>query len=150
MAALRALGCVVGYSDHTIGIDAAVLSVAAGARIVEKHFTLRHDFSDFRDHQLSADPEEMTACVRRIRDAEIVLGGVTKCVQPSEQASASAIRRSVVAARDMPAGHVIAMEDLCWQRPAGGLRPGCEQMLIGKRLRRSLAFGERLVHADLE
>ena len=55
---------VVGYSDHTIGITAAVLSVIAGARIVEKHFTLDKNYSDFRDHKLSADPKEMSLMVK--------------------------------------------------------------------------------------
>ena len=63
-------GCTVGYSDHTLGTEAAVLAVAAGARILEKHFTLDKHQSDFRDHQLSADPAEMDELVRRIRQAE--------------------------------------------------------------------------------
>lgn len=76
--------CEVGYSDHTIGIDAAPLAVALGARIIEKHFTLAHDYSDFRDHQLSATPDEMTELVRRIRQAESMLGEPVKRVQPCE------------------------------------------------------------------
>ena len=44
---------MIGYSDHTLGIDAAAFSVIAGARIVEKHFTLDKNYSNFRDHQIS-------------------------------------------------------------------------------------------------
>ena len=55
----EALGCTVGYSDHTLGIEAAGVSVALGARIVEKHFTHDRNHSDFRDHRLSADPAEL-------------------------------------------------------------------------------------------
>ena len=62
------LGVTPGYSDHTLGIEAAVLSVALGARIVEKHFTLDHNYSDFRDHKLSADPKGFREMVLRIRD----------------------------------------------------------------------------------
>src|SRR5690606_970215 len=70
IAALRAHfpAAVVGYSDHTLGITAATYAVAAGARIVEKHFTLDKNHSDFRDHQLSADPAEMARLVASIRD----------------------------------------------------------------------------------
>src|SRR6185503_15501956 len=57
------LGCTVGYSDHTTGPEACFLAVALGARIIEKHFTLDKHFSDFRDHQLSADPSEMRQIV---------------------------------------------------------------------------------------
>ena len=63
-------GVVVGYSDHTLGIEAAVSSVLVGARIVEKHFTLDKNYSDFRDHQLSADPDEMNMLVKEIRKTE--------------------------------------------------------------------------------
>ena len=52
----RELGATIGYSDHTIGVQACLAAVALGARILEKHFTLRHDFSDFRDHQLFRRP----------------------------------------------------------------------------------------------
>ena len=63
----------MGYSDHTIGPDAAVVAVALGARIIEKHFTLDNHLSDFRDHQLSADPDEMRETVKRIRETEKML-----------------------------------------------------------------------------
>ena len=70
----KIFGETVGYSDHTEGIDAAFLAVAAGARIIEKHFTLDHNFSDFRDHQLSADPGELKLLVEKIREAEKMMG----------------------------------------------------------------------------
>ena len=67
-------GCEIGYSDHTIGITACLAAVALGARIIEKHFTLDTEYSSFRDHQLSADPNEMRALGESIRDLETVLG----------------------------------------------------------------------------
>ena len=66
----------IGYSDHTLGIEAGKLSVAAGARIVEKHFTLNKTHSNFRDHQLSADPNEMSNLVKAIREVEIQIGKI--------------------------------------------------------------------------
>ena len=53
----RQLKINVGYSDHTIGNEAALAAIAMGARVVEKHFTIRNDYSSFRDHQLSANPD---------------------------------------------------------------------------------------------
>jgi sialic acid synthase SpsE len=143
-------GWTVGYSDHTIQLDAAVLAVAAGARIVEKHFTLDKQFSDFRDHQLSADPPELELLVQRIRAAETMLGLREKRVQPSEEAGTVTMRRSIVAARDLPAGHELLEDDLTWVRPGGGLRPGEESKLVGKALRRSVTDGERLEMGDVE
>ncbi len=104
MLAERYPDWTIGYSDHTLGIDAVVLAVAAGARVVEKHFTLDKQYSDFRDHQLSADPAELGELVRRIREAETLLGDAQKRVQPSEEAGVSAFRRSVAARATFPRG----------------------------------------------
>ena len=149
--ALRAkLDCVVGYSDHTIGLDAAPLAVALGARIVEKHFTLDKRTSTFRDHALSADPDDLAALVERIRTAETLLGAPGKRVQPSERQVVEALRRSIVAAGDLPRGHRVATKDLMWLRPGGGLAPGEEERLVGRRLVRAVEFGERLSPQDVE
>lgn len=140
------LGVVPGYSDHTLGIEAAVLSVAAGARIVEKHFTYDKSRDTFRDHALSADPGDLATMVQRIREANVLLGA-GKCVQPSESAIASAVRRGIGAGRDMKAGHEVAFEDLTWLRGLDGLRPGDEDRVVGRRLARDLAAGEA-IHAE--
>lgn len=144
IAALASLGVTVGYSDHTLGVGAAPMAVALGARVIEKHFTIAHDHSDFRDHKLSADPAQLKELVERVREANVLLGDGIKRVMPSEIETAKAARRSIVAIRDLPAGHVLAPGDLTWLRPAGGLPPGRESALIGRRLRRSVPAGGRL------
>src|SRR5204862_1316450 len=130
-----------GYSDHTLGITAAPLAVSLGARVIEKHFTIDHDHSEFRDHKLSANPTELKTLVERIREADALLGDGAKRIMPSEAATAVAARRSIAAVRDLPAGHAIAATDLTWLRPAGGLPPGQEAQLIGCKLRRAVAAG---------
>lgn len=146
---LRALTPVVGYSDHTLGIEAAVLSVALGARIVEKHFTLDKNHSDFRDHQLSADPEEMRCLVQRIALAQQLLGDGLDEIASCEMNNLLAARRSVVAGRDMKRGAVIAFDDLAWVRPGGGVAPGQEDRLLGKPLRRDKQAGEMILAQDV-
>ena len=138
----KRLGLTVGYSDHTLGIDAAVLSVALGARIVEKHFTLDKNYSDFRDHQISADPAEMALLVRKIKAAEMLLGSGEKNPQPAEIKNLTAVRRSIVAKRDLLPGEVIHLTDLVWLRPAGGLPPGSESGILGKSLVKAVKAGE--------
>jgi sialic acid synthase SpsE len=139
----------IGYSDHTTGIEASVLAIALGARIIEKHFTLDKAFSDFHDHQLSADPAEMKELVQRVRLASSLLGNGQKRVQPCEEGAIGVLRRSIAAGRDMIQGHRIALSDLTWIRPADGLAPGEEHILIGKRLKRSVSFGEELSESDM-
>jgi N,N'-diacetyllegionaminate synthase len=146
----RELGCTVGYSDHTVGIDAAAFAVPAGARVVEKHFTLDKNFSDFRDHALSADPADMSELARRVRTAETLLGSSAKTVQPSEVETLEALRRSIVAARDLKRGERIEAADLTWMRPGDALRPGEEDRLVGRVLTRDVPFGDQLSAPDVE
>jgi len=139
------LGVTVGYSDHTLGIEAAVLSVALGARIIEKHFTPDKNYSEFRDHQLSADPRDMALLVQRVKETTELLGTGNKVLQASEKAIEGLIRRSIVAKRDLPKGTRICWDDITWIRPADGLPPGKEQLILGKSLTRSVEMGELLV-----
>jgi sialic acid synthase SpsE len=149
LLAERFPACTPGYSDHTTGLDAIPLAVACGARIVEKHFTLDKDYSDFRDHKLSADPQELGELVARVRAAEELLGSRGKAVQPSELDARIALRRSISAARALEAGHVVGPGDLIWTRPADGLRPGEESKVVGRTLRRAVAAGEHLRLDDM-
>ncbi|MEX2643697.1 MAG: N-acetylneuraminate synthase family protein [Acetobacterales bacterium] len=147
---LAGLGCTVGYSDHTIGIEAAVLSVGLGGRIIEKHFTLDKNLSDFRDHKLSADPADLKTLVRRVREAETMIGSAGKQPMASESASGASVRRSIVAGRDLAAGHVLAFEDLNWLRPGGGMEPGREGEILGRTLRKGISAGDRLTAEAFE
>jgi sialic acid synthase SpsE len=142
--------CTIGYSDHTLGINAALLALGLGARLIEKHFTLDKHYSDFRDHQLSADPPEMRTLVEAAAQASLMLGKSEKKIQPCEEASRAAIRRSIVAGADLPAGRRVVFSDLTWIRPAGGLAPGNEDQLIGKVLKRAVRFGDQLRTSDVE
>lgn len=144
----RETGYAVGYSDHTLGIEAAVLSVALGARVIEKHFTLSKTLSAFRDHQLSAEPAELAELVRRVRAASSALGDGVKRLMPEEQGVAAAARRSAMASRDLAAGHVLSADDIDWLRPGGGIGPEAADTLVGRKLRRAVAAGEPLA-ADM-
>jgi sialic acid synthase SpsE len=139
----------IGYSDHTLDIEAGPLAVAAGARIVEKHFTLDKKRSDFRDHQISADPSEMRNLVSRIRLAEALLGDGRLVVRDCEKDMQRAVRRSLAAARALPAGSVLSWQDLIWVRPGSGIPPGQEDLVIGKTLVFSKKQGELIFEKDL-
>ncbi|OGV50885.1 MAG: hypothetical protein A2X49_05575 [Lentisphaerae bacterium GWF2_52_8] len=134
----------VGYSDHTIGIDAAFAAAALGARIIEKHFTLDKNFSSFRDHQLSADPGELGILAKKLRELNPMLGVFGKPICECEKSMISQVRRSIAAASPLKKGHVLREKDLCWTRPATGLRPGQEGLAIGKTLLKDLGMGETI------
>lgn len=141
----KELKTVIGYSDHTIGIDAAIIAVALGARIIEKHFTIDKNYSDFRDHQLSVDPEEMSLLVKKIMHTEKLMGNGTKIIQAGEKASIINARRSIVAKHHLHAGTIIKWEDITWVRPADGLAPGKESLILGKKLTKTVNIGEPIV-----
>jgi len=142
--------CNIGYSDHTLGIDACVLSVALGAKIVEKHFTLDHNYSDFKDHKISANPQEMKMLVDKIRQAELYIGNFDKKIGLGEQKNISAIRRSIVANRNISKGEIISMLDLRWTRPSGGIPPGSEKLVIGKKALINIKEGDLILEINLE
>lgn len=146
---LRDVGVTVGYSDHTIGIEAAVLSVALGARIIEKHFTLDKNHSDFRDHQLSADPADMAALVERVGHAIELLGSGHKELAGMERENLPRVRRSITASQPLSAGSLLRSEHLCWVRPGEGLPPGREEELLGKALLRPVEEGEMIRLEDV-
>jgi len=140
----------MGYSDHTMGIEASLTAIALGARIIEKHFTLSKSFSSFRDHQLSSDPSEMRELVKKAHHVSMILGSYGKKVQMCEVDIVPAIRRSIVAGADLPAGHTIAWDDLTWIRPANGIPPGEEYKILGKQLKKSIRFGNNIFEGDVE
>jgi sialic acid synthase SpsE len=141
-------GCTIGYSDHTLGVDAAVLSVGLGARLIEKHFTIRKDFSEFRDHQLSADPLEMAELVRKVRLAEEFLGTGDKKNTAIEEPNRLGMRRSIAAARKVEAGSNLTQDDLTWVRPGGGFAPGEEALLVGRTLAHDVLLGQVFQQSD--
>jgi len=131
-------GITPGYSDHTMGIEAAVLAVAMGARIIEKHFTLDKTKTSFRDHAISADPSDLKLLVDRIRHAETLLGHPNLDEAPS---SAPGARRSAAAGKDLMEGHKLGAEDLVWLRPGTGFSPDSESQLMGRILSRPVRKG---------
>ena len=141
---------VVGYSDHTLGIDAAVLSVMAGARIIEKHFTLDKNFSNFRDHKLSANPEELRLMVKKIRKADKMLGKKEKKQQNCEIEMKKVGRRSIAAAHNLSKGNKLSNSDLIWVRPGTGFSPGEEKKVLGKTIRRNLKIGQIIKKSDIK
>ena len=147
---LKNLGCTVGYSDHTLGIDAAIISVALGARIVEKHFTIDKNLSEFRDHKLSADPEEFSLLVSRINETLSMLGSGSNDISEGERDGIVSYRRSIVAAVDLQQGTLIDREKITWLRPGGGLAPGKEDFLIGRKVKHDVKTGEMILIDDLE
>ncbi|HEX2898168.1 MAG TPA: N-acetylneuraminate synthase [Bacteroidia bacterium] len=128
----QALGCMVGYSDHTDGILVPQLAVAAGACVIEKHYTLDRNMEG-PDHKASLEPHELKEMVERIRQVEAIMGNGDKIPNPSELRIMEAARKSIVAATDIPLGATISLDLLDIKRPGTGISPKKMQDLAGKR-----------------
>jgi N,N'-diacetyllegionaminate synthase len=128
----RRFGLPVGFSDHTTSVDTGALAVAAGACVLEKHFTLDRS-QPGPDQALSLEPEELADYVARVRRAEQALGTGSLDVQDSEREVRRIARKSVVAALDLAAGDVLEPSRLTTKRPAGGIAPDQMDGLIGRR-----------------
>lgn len=120
----------VGYSDHTVGIEAAVASVALGAVVVEKHFTLDRSMTG-PDHRASMDPAELAQLVRAVRNVEAALGDGVKLVSDSERQNRRIARKSIVAAVPIAAGEMLSEDNLTTKRPGTGRSPMEWDRVIG-------------------
>jgi N,N'-diacetyllegionaminate synthase len=107
----------IGYSDHSVGCDACVTAVVLGARIVEKHFTLNNNFSNFRDHKLSLNPADMEIMVKKIRKVEIQLGKYEKVIQKNETKVISLTRRSMIVKKSINKNEAITLRNTSFLRP---------------------------------
>jgi N,N'-diacetyllegionaminate synthase len=128
----KELGCPVGYSDHTLGIEVPIAAVALGAAVIEKHFTLDRSMEG-PDHQASLEPSELKAMVSAIRNIELAISGDgLKTVSQSEKKNINIARKSIVAAVDIKKGAVLTENNLTVKRPGVGINPMEWDKVIGE------------------
>jgi pseudaminic acid synthase len=132
-------GVQVGLSDHTLGIGVAVASVALGATVIEKHFTLDRAEGGV-DAAFSMEPEEMAQLVVETERASHSLGSIKYGPSNAEKASMS-YRRSLYVVEDMQAGEAFTTENLRSIRPGYGLPPKYLEVLLGKTVKQDVAKG---------
>ena len=138
----------VGFSDHTLGLGAAVAAVTLGAKIIEKHFTIDRALPG-PDQKASLEPAQFAQLVGAVRDAEAAIGRPVKRILEEERELRTVARRSVHLARALTRGEAIVAADLEMKRPGGGVG-GAECLgLIGRLSARDLPVGHRIHLSDL-
>src|ERR1700676_1968097 len=147
-ALAQAYNCLVGFSDHTDGIVAAVGAVTLGACFIEKHFTLDKNLPG-PDHRFSADPAEFRALVDAVRYVECGLGSAQLEPADAEQVARREYRLSCVAARDLAAGEKLTTLDIAFRRPGHGLPPKMAGQLLGRATARPIKRGTPLGSEDV-
>jgi pseudaminic acid synthase len=140
---LRSLfGCEVGLSDHTMGIGVSVASIALGATLIEKHFTLNRNDGGV-DSVFSMEPGEMSELVIQTKRGWQALGGIKYGPTPEEERSLE-YRRSLYIVKDVACGEMLTDDNLRAIRPGLGLPPKYIDLFLGKRVRKNLKKGTAL------
>ena len=134
-------GTAVGFSDHTLGLEAPLAAVSLGATVIEKHFTLDKTMEG-PDHQASMAPEELVALVESIRKTEIALGDGVKKVTESEAKNKDIARKSIVAKVPVKAGEVFTEENITVKRPGNGISPMRWYEVLGQVAKRDFSLDE--------
>lgn len=139
-------GCKVGYSDHTIGTVAPILSMAKGVCIIEKHFTLDKNMEGW-DHKVSANPEELETICKAAKCGFKMLGSYQKVINENKERR-DAFKRSIVAANDIKCGQIIRDKDIDFKRPGTGIEPKYYEFIIGRKATRDICKDQILSKED--
>lgn len=145
----NACGVKVGYSDHTLGLEASLAAVALGACVIEKHFTLDKNLRG-PDHLASLEPNELKQLVNSIRLTEKMLGSAEKTPTPSELPNKAVARKSIHAAATFNQGDLLTIDKLSFLRPGNGISPMQYKALLGKKVKHTIEKGAILKWEDFE
>ena len=150
METLKGIHPAVGYSGHERGIAVSIGAVALGAIVIERHITLDREMEG-PDHAASLQPEEFRALVAGIREVEAARGEplAERALSQGELINRENLAKSLVAARDLPAGAVITEADIAVKSPGQGLSPLKMPALLGRRLSRAMAADDYFFPSDL-
>ena len=129
--------CTVGYSDHSIGNLASITSIAYGAKIIEKHFTLNKKMKG-PDHFASITNVELKNLVDDIRRTEKILGSKIKKVQKEEMSMRNVSRKSLIYKTNLNMGHVVRDKDITSIRPGTGILGNKIDIIIGKKIKKKV------------
>ena len=139
--------CIIGLSDHTMGLGASIASVALGGRIIEKHFTIRRADGGV-DSTFSMEPDEMKALVVETERAFLSMGKVQLTVQKAEEKSRM-FKRSVYVIKDVKAGESFTRQNIRIIRPGDGSAPKYFDIILSKKATRPHTMGSPLLLEDL-
>jgi N-acetylneuraminate synthase/N,N'-diacetyllegionaminate synthase len=138
----------VGLSDHTLTNEAAIAAVALGAVVIEKHITLDKTLEG-PDHKASMEPREFKKYVEAIRSTEKLLGNGVKQPTSRERIMMAEVRRSMVAAKDLPKGTKLQEHMLTFKRPGWGIAPKFLDVVIGSTTKNDIAKDELIQWQDI-
>lgn len=137
----------VGFSDHSIGVEIPLASVALGVSVIEKHFTLNKEMFGW-DHKVSADYNELVQIVQGSKRITKSLGHYRRYLTKYDEEKIPAFRRSIVSNRTIQKGEIIHREDLTFKRPGTGIEPKFIDFIVGKEAKKTIEFDKVIEKMD--
>ncbi|MDB4027201.1 N-acetylneuraminate synthase family protein [Candidatus Thioglobus sp.] len=137
----------IGFSDHTIGTSISLASVALGACLIEKHFTLDKEMEGW-DHKVSATKDEMQAIVEGSERIVKAMGSFRISATETDEKKKE-FRRGIVITRDMMKGDTLKVEDIDYKRPGGNFDPGMTGFIVGRTVNKDLKNDHVLTLKDI-
>jgi sialic acid synthase len=139
---------LIGYSSHDNSITMPIVAYMLGARVIEKHFTLNRTWKG-TDQVFSLAPDGLRRMVRDLKRTRLALGSSVKEHLPVEDGPMFKMKKKIVAARDLPAGHKLVSTDIAFKSPGDGLAPYEADNVIGKTIVKPLAADATIRLEDL-
>lgn len=139
----------VGYSDHTPGIEVPIAAVAMGAKVIEKHFTLKKTMEG-PDHKVSLNSKELNQMVLSIRNIETSIGDGIKKIVDSELEIKKIAQKSLVMNNNLKKGDIISEDNITIKRPGIGIKPKFLEKIIFQKLKADKKENEVLFWKDVD
>lgn len=140
---------LIGFSDHSLGIEASIGAAAKGVKVIEKHFTLDKNMEG-PDHGASLDPNELKEWVNGIRNLEKALGNFKKLPSKIELDIAKKARKSIVSIRNLKKGDILTTNNISIKRPGFGISPKFYEEMIGKKVKKEIPIDSIIKWEDIE
>lgn len=122
----------IGFSDHSIGLEAGIVAAAIGARIIEKHFTINKKLSG-PDHKISLDPKQLSLFVKCVNNTSKMLGNYQKKITASEKVNIIPARKSIYASKNIKKGEKFSKLNLTVKRPQNGIKASSWKKVINQK-----------------
>ena len=133
----------IGYSDHSLGIEAPISAVSIGASVIEKHFTLNKNLRG-PDHKMSLDGNELKQMIQCVRNIELSLGVNNKIVSKAENSIKKLVRKSIIAKKNISKGEIFTKINLTTKRPGNGMSPTYWEKILEKKSKRNFQKDEKI------
>ena len=141
--------CKIGFSDHSVGNQAAIMSIGYGAHIIEKHFTLNKNMRG-PDHLASSTPKEFKSLVKDVRRAENMRGSYLRKLQKEEMIMKKISRKSLIYNSNLLKNHTLSKNDISLIRPGTGILGNNYKFFVGKKLKQKVKKFEQIKFAHVK